>query len=179
MSNFSTDSRTTIGPVTVQFVHFSEPHAKDDERPKYSCMVVIDKDDTDSLGKIEQAVKAAHKNGADKLGKSTLKAIRTPLRDGEEKDGEEYEGKMFFNCSSIRMPKVVGTDRKPIMDDDEIYSGMVGYISLNAFAYKAAQSKGIGMGLNNFMKTADGVRFGGGGTSIEDDFADVSIDDIM
>ena len=171
-------TKKTLGPVTFQYTHLIDPHAREaGQKEKYSCMVVIDKTDLKNIALVEAGVKAAHAEGSDKLGKSTLRQIRTPLRDGDEKEG--MEGKMFFNCSSIRKPKIVGLDRQPILDEDEIYSGMVGYVSINFFAYKASQSKGIGAGLNNILKSADGERFGGGGSSVEDDFADVDVEQIF
>jgi hypothetical protein len=144
-------------------------------------MIVIDKSDKKTLNAIDAAIKSVFEstNGKEKLGKSTLKTIRLPLRDGEEKDAEDLQDKMFFNCSSKRRPEIVGIDRQPILDESEIYSGMIGYVSINLFAYSQNKSKGIGVGLNNVMRTADGVRFGGGATTAASDFADIDVEDIL
>ena len=62
-------------------------------------------------------------------------------------------------------------NRKPIIDSDTFYSGCYGHVHVNLFPYNTAGNRGIGVGLNNLMKSADGDRLDGR-KSAEDAFAE-------
>jgi hypothetical protein len=50
---------------------------------------------------------------------------------------------------------------QPIIDENEIYSGMFGRATIRFFAYASSGKKGIGCGLNNVQKLGDGDALGG------------------
>ncbi|MDM0258255.1 DUF2815 family protein, partial [Clostridioides difficile] len=54
----------------------------------------------------------------------------------------------------------------------EVYSGCYGRVSINFFPYNSAGNKGIGCGLQNVQKLADGEVLGGARASAEADFSD-------
>ena len=56
------------------------------------------------------------------------------------------------------------------MTVDELKSGDWGKASINFFPFSASGSNGVGVGLNNLMKTRDGESLGGVFTKAEDDF---------
>jgi hypothetical protein len=75
----------------------------------------------------------------------------------------------FINCSSKTKPGVVDKDLNEILDPEEVYSGCYARVSVNFFPYNTNGNKGVGCGLNNLQKIADGDYLGGR-TRAEDDF---------
>ena len=71
---------------------------------------------------------------------------------------------------------MVDKKRNPIMDEDDVYSGMWAVVSVTFFPYNVSGNKGVACGLNNVMKTKDDERLGGR-TSAESDFSDVDMED--
>lgn len=153
--------------------------------PKYSVSLIIPKDDTATLNKINAAIQAAYEEGQSKLkgnGKSVppLSAIKNPLRDGdiERPDDPAYAGCYFVNANSASKPGVVDADRQPIIERSEVYSGVYGRASINFYAYNVNGSKGVACGLNNLQKIKDGEPLGGK-ASAEADFATEDDDDFL
>ena len=150
----------------------------DGQEAKYSVCILIPEDDKKTHAKINNTVEAAKEEGiSSKWGGKEPKKLKLPLRDGEERDGEEYEGMYFLNASSTRKPHVVDKDVQEILDPDEIYPGCYGRVSLNFYPFDSNGNRGIAVGLNNVQKLADGERLGGSVSSAEDDFDDDWEDD--
>lgn len=147
-------------------------------KPKYSVMLLIKKSDTVTVDKINAGIQAAYEQGEGILrgaGQSVppLDKIRTPLRDGDkERPGDPtYKGCYFMNASSTFKPEVVDENRELILDSSELYSGIYGRACVNFFAYNHTGNRGIGCGLQNLQKLADGEPLGGRSRAA-DDFAD-------
>lgn len=151
--------------------------------PKYSVSLIIPKSDTVTVAKIRAAIQAAYEEGQSKLkGNSkfvpALEDIKTPLRDGDKdrKGDEAYQNAWFVNANSTTKPGVVDTDRQPILDSSELYSGIIGRASINFYAFNSNGNRGIACGLNNIQKLSDGTPLGGHSRA-EDDFADLDDED--
>ena len=99
-----------------------------------------------------------------------------PLRDGDEKDDENYEGHLFVNAKSNTRPGIVDRKKVPIVDEEEVYSGVWAIVSVTFFGYDKNGNKGVACGLNNIMKFKDDEHFGGR-VSAESDFGDVDLGD--
>ena len=91
--------------------------------PKFSVSLIIPKSDKKTIAKIEEAIKAAYREGEAKLkgnGRSVpaLSVLKTPLRDGdvERPDDEAYADSYFVNANSSTAPGIVDADRQPILD---------------------------------------------------------------
>ena len=146
--------------------------------PVYSVSLIISKDDKFTIDKINNAMKAAYEEGANKLkGNSKvvppLASLRSVLRDGDiDKAGDEaYKNSYFVNAKSRTKPGIVDANCEPILNpEEEIYSGIYGRASITFYAYNTGMSKGIACGLNNVQKIADGERLGGKATA-ESDFS--------
>lgn len=160
----------------LSYANLLEPRASEGSDEKfYSCVVLIDKNDTDSIKAIEAATDAAIKKGVvTKWGGKTPRKIEKPLRDGDEKEAEEFHGKYYFNCKSRRPVHVVNLKNQVILDANEVYSGMWGIVNINMFPYAASGNNGVGAGLNAVMKTADDEPFSGGNALHAFDDIDVS-----
>ena len=61
----------------------------------------------------------------------------------------------------------------PITDTSQLYSGIIGRVSITFYAFNVNGSRGIAAGLNNIQKLADGRPLGARSRP-EDDFADSS-----
>ena len=172
-------TKVITGPKTRwSYANVWQPKSINGGTPKYSVSLIIPKSDTVTVNKIKSAIQAAYEEGESKLkgnGKSvpSLKAIKTPLRDGdlERPDDDAYKNSYFVNANSTTAPGIVDADRQPIIDTSEVYSGVYGRASINFYAFNSNGNKGIACGLNNLQKISNGEPLGGRSRA-EDDFAD-------
>ena len=181
MSNFEKNPCKVItGRNTVMsYLTVSEPKQPlGGGTPKYSVSLIIPKSDVVTVNKIRAAIQAAYEEGQSKLKGTSrsvppLEDLKTPLRDGDrDRPGDEaYQDSWFINASSITKPGIVDVDRNPILDTNELYSGIIGRASVTFYAYNSSGNRGIACGLNNIQKLADGTPLGGHSRP-EDDFAD-------
>lgn len=91
------------------------------------------------------------------------------LRPGGEPFSAECKGHWVLTATSEQKPEVVDLACNHIMDAAQIYSGMFGRVSIRFFPYAVAGKKGIGCGLGNVQKVADGEPLASR-YSAEDDF---------
>ena len=161
-------TKVVTGPdIKMSYLHILEPASINGSNPKYSGSFLIPKNSPD-VAKIRAAIQAAYDEGQAKLkgsGKSVppLASLKTPLRDGDaERPGdEEYAGYYFVNANNTTQPGIVDRNLNPILDPDEIYSGIFGRVSLNFYAFNSNGNRGIACSLANVMKCKDGPRLGG------------------
>ena len=144
--------------ATASYANVFTPRETPNGDMKYSISLLFPKESTD-MTTIKAAIEEAI---AEKWGKKRPKDLRIPVRDGDEKDQDEYHGHWFINANSSedRKPKIVGPDLQPIIDSDEFYSGCICRASINFYPYDTAGNKGIGAGLNAVMKVKDGEPLG-------------------
>lgn len=187
MSNntkFVNPTKVITGNCVFSYLNCWEAKAlTEGQTPKFSVSLIIKKSDTKTIEKIKKAIEAAYKEGQAKLkGNSksipSLAAIKTPLRDGdtERPDDENYKGCYFVNANSTKAPGVVDASCQPIIDRDEMYSGVIGRASISFYAFNSNGNKGIACSLNNLQKIKDGEPLGTR-ASAESDFATDDADD--
>ena len=168
-------TKVVTGPnVKMSYLHILEPASINGSDPKYSGSFLIPKGSPD-VEKIRAAIQAAYDEGQARLkgsGKTVppLASLKTPLRDGDaERPGDEdYAGFYFVNANNNAKPGIVDRDLNPILDPDEVYSGMFGRVSLTFFAFNKNGNRGIACSLNNVQKIKDGPRLGGHASAAED-----------
>jgi hypothetical protein len=170
-------NKVITGLVRFSYVNIFRSRAfRDGQDAKYSICLLIPKDDTKTLDKIQEAMDRAIEEGiASKWGGKKPKNIHLPLRDGDEEradEAPEYAGMMFLNANSSQKPGIIDRDRNEILDADEVYSGCWGRASINFYPYDSNGNRGVGVGLNNVQKWKDGEHLGAARASAEDDFAD-------
>lgn len=165
MANEQNPMRINIGPVRFSFVHLFEPWkgegASPDAKPKYSVKFMIPKANKALVAEINRAIEAAKQDGKTRLwGNKIPGGLDLPLQDGDLASDKypEFAGHWLINAKSDQQPGVVGRDRKPIIEKDEVYSGMWGYGNVSFFAYNKI-NKGVGVALNHVMKVKDGEPF--------------------
>lgn len=168
-------TRVTVRAV-LSYVSVFQPYKdpkKPDEKGKYKCLLLIDKDDKESVRKIREAIKAVEaKMITEKYaGKAPKKAIPNTFNDGDEdKEGEEYENRHYINVSKHVKPAIVDRKLRPITDEEEIYSGCVANVAIDFYYYFRDDSKGITASLEAIQKIADGEPLGSSRVRAEDVF---------
>lgn len=172
-------TKVVTGVVRLSYLHALEPVSVNGGDPKYSASIIIPKSDTATIDAINKAIDAAIEAGLGKFGgkKPKKSAIKIPLRDGDlERDDPAYADAMFVNANSRTAPQIVDRHVKPILDPEEIYSGMYARVSINFYAFNSNGNKGIACGLGNIQKIRDGEPLGGR-SSAEEDFKPYEADD--
>ena len=173
-------NQIVVGPVRFSYLSLLEKSENLNGDMQYSAVIMVPKEDKKLLAKIQAGMQAAIDLGIKKgkIKKADVRNLRLPLRDGDDKDdrgskGSEFDGVVWFNANNkINQPSVVDLERQPIMDDEEIYSGMWGYAHITFSVYNAKGSKGIGAYINYVMKTKDDERLDGR-ISVEDAFEEI------
>jgi len=146
-----------------------------DAEPTFSVLLAWDKEEIDDSQGLKELKKGILALARERAGDNALKLLKTgrianPIRDGAEitdKDGNELEE--FADCyvvtarrrADLGPPGLVDAQVRPVTDPTEIYSGMQCIASVNPFWYEVEGKRGIGIGLNNIQKVADGERVGG------------------
>lgn len=171
MSTTPSKTKVVTGKARLSYVQLFEPKADDQGKLKYSVAILIPKTDKATIDKINAAVEVAKQEGkAGKWGGKLPPNLKLPLRDGDtERDAPEYKGHYFINANSLQKPGVVDANVQPILDRGEVYSGCYGRVSLNFYPFDSKGNKGVGAGLQNVQKLADGEPLSGRSRA-EDDF---------
>lgn len=164
----------TKKPVRLTFCYLP------DDEGVFRTSVLIPKKDKALIKQIEEAIDEAKEYGKGaKWGGKIPRNLKVAFQDGDDTDLDKYpenEGHMLLNARSKKKVGLVDTDRQPILDASEVYSGCWAYVSVTSFAYNN-ESKGVSFFLNNIMKARDDEAFGGGSSSPDEDFAEVEIDE--
>ena len=180
MSN-QNNTKVVTGVVRLSYANVWEPKSINGGAEKYSVSLIIPKSDKKTISEIEKAIDNAIKEGTSKFGgkvpnKSTLKL---PLRDGDsERDDEAYKDSFFVNANSTTAPQIVDTRVQPILDRNEVYSGVYARVSVNFYAFNSNGNKGIACGLGNIQKVRDGEPLSGR-TNAADDFTTLEDEDFL
>lgn len=176
-----TNNRTVTIHGRLSYAHLNTPHAPNDQaEPKYSATLLIDKNNTDALKAINQAITAAVEEGVNRRTfTQPIDPNHTkypPLRDGDtpndsgEPRGPEFAGHYFIAAKNKKHPIVVNAQRQPIIDPDDVYSGCYVNMAVEFYAYHNSGNKGISASLIGVQKVKDGDRLGGQPPKAEDVF---------
>ena len=173
------ENKVIFGPCRLSYTHVFNRYNPDGDQAdgKYMTNVLIPKDEKETIEAINKAIAEAKKQAiVSKWGGKEPKKLDMPLRDGDEKDDENYDGHLFVNAKSNTRPGIVDRKKVPIVDEEEVYSGVWAVVSVTFFGYDKNGNKGVACGLNNIMKFKDDEHFGGR-VSAESDFGDVDFGD--
>ena len=170
-------TKVITGKVRASFVHIFEPQSVNGSDPRYSCSFIIPKSDTETIGKIREAVEQARQDGVTKWGGKIPPNLKLPLRDGDidRPDDPNYAGAWFINANSNERPGVVDRRRVPITDPLEVYSGCYVRASITFYPFNTNGNRGIACGLQNIQKWCDGEPLNGR-VRAEDEFD--ALDDV-
>lgn len=160
---------TPEGRVSFPAV-FEARAAVEGQAPKFSIVLLFPK--TTDLATLKAACTAAVKA---KWGDKPPKGLRSPFRDGDEKDLDGYAGMIYLTASSQDRPGLVDARVQPIGPErkDAFYPGCYARATLRAFAYDKNGNRGVSFALQNIQKLRDGDAFGSK-RKAEDDFEAVA-----
>lgn len=173
------ETKVVFGPCRLSYTHVFEKYSPEGSTDggKYMTNILIPKGEKQTIKALNAAIDAAKRQGVvGKWGGKEPKKLDLPLRDGDEKDDEVYEGHLFVNAKSSTRPGLVDKEKNPIADEEDIYSGCWCVASVTFYAYDVSGNRGIACGLNNLMKWKDDDRLGGR-VSAAADFEEVELDD--
>lgn len=172
-------SKVIFGPCRLSYTHLFTKYSPDNDpaNGKYQTNVIIPKSEKETIKALRQAIEAAKQDGiVSAWGGKEPKKLALPLNDGDDKDDELYEDTFFVNAKSSTRPGIVDKNRAPIVDEEEIYSGIWAVVSVSFFPYSVSGNNGIACGLNNVMKYKDDAKLGGR-VSAQTDFDGVQVDE--
>jgi len=173
-------TKVLTGVVRLSYVNLVTPRAQNQgEEPKYSCQILIPKTDTATLNDIRNSMEAAAQIAVNKVWGGVRVKYPDILHDGDGVKPDagtpyapECKGHWVLNASTTRKPQVVHISNiKGELAPQDIYSGMYARVTLNFYGFKKKKA-GIGCGLGNVLKVADGEPLSGG-ASAEADFGDL------
>ena len=158
-----------IASGIMVFAHLDIPSTTDN---KYGLTLLISKDDTEVIKRIEDAMEFAKQKSIEKWGGKVPRNLRTPIHDGDEEkpDKSYFKNCLYLNAKSIDPPQIVDKNVKPIEDRSKVYYGCYVNVSLVFYGYNFSGNKGIGVWLGNIQKVKDGPRIGNGRISAADEF---------
>lgn len=184
MEKEKVSSRITLENVRVGYVHVFEPYqiVAGQGVPKYSLVILIDKNDTRNIGILQEALNAAQELGkAKKWGGRIPAILDIPIKDGDGKDLEknpEYEGKWFINANNTIKPLVVDRRRNKVTDPAEFYSGCHANVLISLFPWHNVGKSGVSASLLGCQFVSDGERLSASSASVND-FAEIEADDVQ
>ena len=173
------ENRVITGERTRwSYCNVLQPREDDNGKMKYSVSLIIPKDDTETVDAIRRAIQYVYNDSTETLaGKNgvvpELDDISIPLNDADEErpDDATYKNSYYINAKSDYAPNIIDRYGRKLRSDEDVYSGCYGRVSITFYAYRKNKNVGIGAGLNNMLKCADGERLGGM-ISAETDFAE-------
>lgn len=173
-------TKVVTGKVRFSYANVWEPKSINGGDEKYSVSLIISKDDTKTINDIKTAIEAAKQEGKAKFGGKIPANLKLPLRDGDidRPEDEAYKNSYFVNANSKDKPSIVDKNVKPIMDQDEVYSGCYGRASITFYAFNQNGNKGVACGLGNIQKLSDGEPLSGRSRA-EDDFSSFEDEDFL
>lgn len=152
---------TTVvtGVVRGSYCNLFTPRPADPEKPndppKYGMTILIPKEDTATLEKIEAAKELAI--GIKWAGKRPAK-VEFSLHDGDgvrpqlgEPFGDECKGHMVIAVQTKFKPKILDRYRNEVIDPSLATSGDYFKVQINFFGYEAKGRKGVSAGLSNVL----------------------------
>lgn len=180
-------SNVLLKNCRLSFVYLNEHKKMDDGSKRCSvCAAMSKMEFKKQKAAIEAAVKDAIdvgvKKGHFKRALTKTDSFNLPWYDadqkmetGEHAERPELKGTICFNPWNKKKVPVVGPDKQPIHDPDEIYSGMWAHVHVSLFPYGTGRpKKGVGAWLNAVMKIRDDVPLDGT-VSAEEAFKEIEI----
>ena len=113
-----------------------------------------------------------------KDNKAKVSPDKICLKDGEFVDYDGYAGCMSIKAGSNRRPTVLGRDKAPVVEDDNIvYAGCYVNAVVELWFQDNSYGKRVNCNLLGIQFAKDGDTFGAGDTDVSDDFDTIDNDD--
>ena len=131
---------------------------------KFEATFILDKKEhAKQIEEIEAAISKMQKELKVKLPSDKL-----CLKDGDEMERPEYQGKMTIKASTKKRPMVINRDKTPITEDDNVvYAGCYVNAIITLWAQNNSYGKRVNAQLDGVQFVRDGEPFGDGGISAD------------
>jgi len=133
---------------------------------KYEATFILDKADHAKV--IEQINKAMTELAKERLKGKLPPADKLCLKDGDDLEREEFQGKMTIKASTKKRPLVIDQEKTPLAEaDGKPYAGCYVNAILSLWAQDNQFGRRINAQLDGVQFRADGEPFGDGGISVD------------
>lgn len=172
-------SKITVGEGRLSFPHLFTPDSIDGGEPRFSCSIILPKDDPKAMAAVKQIQQqiASLEQGL----QIRHNPENSPLKDGDTDpryiDQPAYANAWILKASSkfkvdvLKAPKPLTR----VTDENDIYGGCFGYLLVGLYSYNKGVKKGVSAALYGVLKTKDGEAFGGQGASALEAFDSLDI----
>jgi hypothetical protein len=174
-----------LNNVRLSFAQLFEAKTVNGEgKPAYSASFLIDPKDP-QIAAVNAAIETVAKDKWGAKADATLKAMRaadkTCLHSGDLKSNYDgFEGMLYISSRNSMRPLVINVDKTPLVESDgKPYSGCYVNASVELWAQDNNYGKRINATLMGVQYFKDGESFSGGGVASEDDFDDLTADDLI
>ena len=174
-----------LNNVRLSFAQLFEAKTVNGEgKPAYSASFLIDPKDPQIVA-VNAAIEAVAKDKWGAKSDTTLKAMKaadkTCLHSGDLKSNYDgFEGMLYISSRNSMRPLVIDVDKTPLVESDgKPYSGCYVNCSIELWAQDNNYGKRINATLMGVQYFKDGESFSGGGVASEDDFDDLTADDLV
>lgn len=170
-------TKVLTGKVRLSYVNLVTPRApQQGGEAKYSVTILIPKTDTATYNDIINSMKAAEAAAVNTVwGGVRPPQLKSVLHDGDGVRpsgmpfGPECKGHWVLTASTKNKPQVVHVSNvQAELAPTDIYSGMYARVTINFYGYSNSGNRGIGCGLGNVMKIAEGEPLSGGASAASD-----------
>lgn len=173
------------GVVRLSYPHLFTPYSFENKgKEQYSTVILIDKNDTETVNAIKTAIDVAIEEGIHKRFNGRRPAensLLIPLKDGDigkAKLDEAYENMYYINATTSTKPQVVDQNLNDIVEPSMIKGGDYAHVSLSFYAYNTGMTKGVKCKLGNVQFVKSGEKLGSYTRSAAKDFSKID-DDIL
>lgn len=140
--------------VVLHHTHLTRAYSFKESMPlKYSTSVIIHKEDTDSIDKLNAAIEEATKLGIERFGDKIQNPQNPylPIRDGDDGTTGDiaYTNSFYFNTSTPIRPRIVNKKCVDETHDESYYEYRYARVSMNLIPYVMNDRLGISFRLNH------------------------------
>ncbi len=156
-----------LNNVRLSFPAIFRQSEFDGKKGKYEATFLINKDDVKLKKQLDTAIAEALK--ASKVGK--VSADKICLKDGDDSEYDGYENCWSLKAANSKRPTVIGKDKSPIAEEDEVlYAGCYVNAIVDFWIQNNSYGKRVNCNLLGVQYLNDGEPFGQGPVDVTDDF---------
>ena len=166
--------------VRLSFPDLFKASSVNGSEPRFAANFLIEPD-SENAQVVKDTIAQVAKDKWGAKAEAELKKLsasdRTCLHDGDLKDYDGYEGKLYISASNAVRPLVLDRDAKTHLDssDGRPYAGCYVNALIDVWAQDNNFGKRINASLRGVQFVKDGDAFSGGGAATEDEFADLAV----
>lgn len=161
-----------LNNVRLSFPSLFKRSVFDGKEGKFEATFLIDKNDVKLKKQLDTAIAEALK--ASKVAK--VSSDKRCLKDGDESEYDGCEGVWTLKASNNKRPTVIGKDKSPLAEEDEVlYAGCYVNAIVDFWIQNNSYGKRVNCNLLGVQYLKDGEPFGQGPVDVADDFE--AIDD--